>query len=237
MRRLLALVLLGGLAGCQTPQVGPGSVDWVAQDDRAVWLGDPGWDDAMRFVRFADIWQREDYGFFDRDGVTAEVVFLAADRRNPVALDFRMATEEALRTFSALASASLDWSPAEAVPGWRRQLFYRTFAWAEANRVCVGFAGAWDLIFEDPEQRPRHAMFGYLCNPPGIALVPKDVERLVRGIRVRPLAAWRGKVPEIRLDDPAALAFARGEAERGNGSFPFGLARSYVVGNGRSGIK
>jgi len=237
MRRLPTLLLMAGLAGCQAQPVAPGTVGWVAPEDRAIWLGDPARDEAMRFVRFADIWQREDYGFLDRDGVTSEIVFLAADRRNTVALDFQMATEEALGTFPALASASLDWGPAEAVPGWRREMFYRCFTRGDQNRACVGFAGGWNHINEDREQRPRHAVFGYVCNPPGVALTPEDAEAFARRIRVRPPAAWGGAATENPSDQQTALAFARGTAEQGNPSFPFRLARFYVVGNGRSGFK
>ena len=237
LRRLFTLLLPALVCACQAPPVETGSVDWVAPQDRAVWLGDPAGDQAMQFVRFADIWQREDYGYVDRDGVTAELVFLTADRRNTVALEFQMATEEALRTFPAIASASLDWGPAEAVPGWGRELFYRRFMRQGANRACMGFAGGWDHITEDKQRRPRHAVFGYICNPAGAALTQSDAEALARRIRVRPPAAWRSVAPGNRPDQPTALAFARGTAERGNPSFPFRLARFYVVGNGRSGFQ
>jgi len=237
LRPLLPLLLIAGLAACQAPDPSPGQIDWVAPEDRAVWLGAPVAPDGLRFVRFGDIWQREDYGFYDKEGVTAEVVFLSADRRNTVALDFRMVTRDSVETFAALAAVTARWDPAQPVPGWRRQLFYRTFTRTAPDRACVGFAGAWDLVVEDPEQRPRNALFGYVCNPPGKPMSPSDAAAIVQGIRVEPAAAWRGRGAADRPDNPEALSFARGTVERGNGDFPFRLARFYVVGNGRNGFQ
>ena len=189
----------------------------------------------MRFVRFADIWQREDYGYLDRDGVTSEVVFLTADRGNTVVLEFTMASEAALRTFSGLASAKIEWDPAEAIPRWRRELFYRRFVRTDTNRACMGFAGTWDHVTEDRRQRPRHGLFGYVCLPPGVPLSSADALALSRRIRVKPQAAW-GTTLESRPEHAEALAFARGGVEQGNPSFPFRRARFYVVGNGRGGF-
>ncbi len=190
----------------------------------------------MRFVRFVDDWQIEEYGIFERDGVTAEVVFLAANPRTTVALDFRLATRDAMETFSVFSGPLDSWAPAEAVPGWRRQLFYRSFAVATSGRACVGFSGSWDTITEDPEKRPRNALFGYVCNPPNVAMGPDEALAIVSAIRVDAAAAWLSARRQDRSGGSAALAFARGTAGQGNPSFPFRLARFYVVGNGRSGF-
>lgn len=214
----------------------PGAVQPLEPAARAVRFGGPVPDHAMQFVRFGDIWQREDYGFVDRDGVTAEVVLLSADAGNTVALDYRLTTETALGTFTRIAAVPVTWEPAEPVPGWSRRLFYRRFALADPDPSCVGFAGSWGVITEDPEQRPRHAMFGYVCMPLTTPLTQEEAEAIVRAIRVDTAAAWR---PNGAADGAGADGQETGlhyKVEQQNSSFPLRLARFYVVGNGRSGF-
>ena len=85
--------------------------------------------------------------------------------------------------------------------------------------------------------RPRNALFGYVCNPPGEPMTPADALAIVRNIRVDPSAAWAAVRQQDWSGDAGALSLARGSDDRGNPAFPFRLARFYVVGNGRGGFE
>ena len=96
--------------------------------------------------------------------------------------------------------------------------FRRQAQGSGTTRHCVAFVRTWDIPFEQPEQLPSRAYFGYHCAAPGQSLSGKAARTYVKQITTA-----KHKLQPVRYGDqvpnkPGALARARGTS----GNTPYG---------------
>lgn len=216
---------LAALAGCAVPGgYGAGLVGRPPEGSAEATVPDAR---TLERVRFADVWQAEEYLRFDREGSAGELVLLAADPDQDVALDNPYDPARAIRLFRHNAGAG-DPGPAGRVDRLDARIFWRPYAIPAAREACATFGADWWTVGDDPEKRPRYATLGYVCGarngPLPEALVTDLLERLAFEPE-RAAVAARGLVASAE-----ALAAARGAAgdDHGVPAFPFRLARPYV---------
>ena len=241
----LALTVAGALGACAGPATEKGRVNWLGQDEhRIVVTAEPFSDAEAVRVGFADPWQTEEYAFLKTGGRQLELVFAEASTSFTVALDYQMPIRTMVPTWNANARRGLTWGPLGRFDWRPGTWFYRIYQPGKLRRPCVGFLVEWDQIHEDPDNRPRRVLFGYVCGIAGEALEDEDVRALIRGIAIRPRdgrSGWRRRapggpsLPDAGAQGLLAIAAAKGQGASmgsGNPRFPFAFARYYSESGG-----
>ncbi len=231
-----ALLISGALAGCQTTNATHPTVAWAGTDSAYVLFTAPAFKNTKsKHVVFTDIWQHEEYVLFEGDGAQAEIIYVAANERDTIALDYSYPVVPMVQTWNIARKHSIVWGEEGQTGAPLGAYFYRHFRLRDVGRDCVGFFTEWDLKDDDPQLRNGKALFGYYCEKPSLALNQKQVFGLldniwIRGItarydvRFQPVAPTGGPLAGRQ----GALAFAKhGTGTTGNANFPFDIASHY----------
>ena len=235
-RSVAVFLALGGLAACQTTGPTYPSVSWAGTDSAYVLFTAPAFKDSQsKHVVFTDMWQHEEYVLFEGDGAQAEIIYVAANERDTIALDYSYPVVPMVETWNIARKHPIVWGEKGQTGAPLGAYFYRQFQLSDVGRDCVGFFTEWDLKDDDPQLRNGKALFGYYCEKPGVRLSRNQVFGLldniwIRGItarydvRFQPVAPTGGAL----AGQQGALAFAKhGTGDTGNANFPFDIARHY----------
>jgi hypothetical protein len=240
--RLIAatLILVTAVAGCMTSNRIDSEVALVSPGEHRTVLTARGFKTTRPIrVKYADLWQTEEYALFKDDGRQCEIIYAEASKTFTVALDYQMPIKEMVATWNLNSGQNIDWGPLGRLDSRFGTWFYRTYEHSDRKRPCVGFMVEWDQIYEDPGGRPGKVLFGYFCGAVGETLEDQAVHALIRGFSVRmpgeSIGAEKSQSIHNIGSGKTAIAAARGHgpsAGSGNPGFPFMFARYYSMNNG-----
>lgn len=235
------LMITVALAGCQTNQTTYPTVAWAGSNSAYVLFTAPAFKNTpSKHVVFTDIWQHEEYVLFEGDGAQAEIIYVAANERDSIALDYNYPVVPMVQTWNIANKHPIVWGQEGQTGAPLGAYFYRHFRLSDVGRDCVGFFIEWDLKDDDPQLRNGKALFGYYCEKPGVSLNQTQVFTLLDNIWIRGITA-RNDVrfqPVAPTSGPlagrqGALAFAKqGTGDTGNANFPFDIASHYQDAEG-----
>jgi len=233
---LAALMFSAALTGCQTTGATYPTISWAGTESAYVQFTATAFENTpSKHVVFTDVWQHEEYVLFEGGGAQAEIIYVAANERDTIALDYSYPVVPMVQTWNIARKHPIAWGEKGQTGAPLGAYFYRHFRLNDVGRDCVGFFTEWDLKDDDPQLRNGKALFGYYCEKPGIALSQKQVFGLldniwIRGItarydvRFQPVAPTGGPL----AGQQGALAFAKyGTGDTGNVNFPFDIASHY----------
>ena len=232
----ITILIAGFLAGGQTTGVYHPSVNWAGTNSAYVTVTAPAFKDKQsKHVVFTDSWQHEEYVLFEGKGAQAEIIYVAANERDTIALDYNLTVVPMVDTWNIARKHPISWGEEGQIGAPLGAFFYRHFRLTNTGRDCVGFFTEWDLKGNDPQLRYGKALFGYYCEKPSVKLNRAQVFGLldniwIRGITARlnvrfhPVAPTGGPL----AGQEGALAFAKhGNGVTGNTNFPFNFASYY----------
>jgi len=170
----------------------------------------------------------DEYHRLRHHGAVTEALYLEANG-NQTALNFSSFHLHSLTRSKWRfnhAPAQLTWHASHLAPtahgnGHAKLTYARFRRQAQGSgptRQCVAFVRTWDIPFEQPEQLPSRAYFGYHCAAPGQALSEQTARQYVKQIMTA-----KHKLKPVHYGDqvpnkPSDLAKARGTS----GNTPYG---------------
>ena len=233
---VVALLISSLITGCQTTEGGHPSVNWAGTKSAYVMVTAPAFKDTnSKHVVFTDIWQHEEYVLFEAKGAQAEIIYVAANERDTIALDFNLTLVPMVKTWNIAQKHPITWGEKGQIGAPLGAFFYRYFRLNDIGRDCVGFFTEWDLKGDDPQLSYGKVLFGYYCEKPGVKINQSQVFGLLDNIQIRgitsrynvrfhPVAPTSGPL----ASQEGALAFAKyGTGVTGNTNFPFNFASHY----------
>ena len=238
---VLTLLMSVALAGCQTTGGAAPSVNWASSNRAYVLFTAPAFKNTQsKHVIFTDVWQHEEYVLFEGDGAQAEIIYIAANEQDTIALDYNLRVVPMVQTWNIAQKHPIAWGEKGQTGAPLGAYFYRHFRLTDVDRDCVGFFTEWDLKDDDPQLRNGKALFGYYCDKPGVKLNKAQVFGLldniwIRGltarydVRFQPIAPTGGPL----AGQQGALTFAKhGTGDTGNANFPFDMADHFNDADG-----
>ncbi len=240
------LDLATGLAACSASEGDAGRVGWVASEDRRIAVEAAAFGGAEAVgVRYASMFQVEEYALFEAGGRQAELIYAAANKRRNMALQYDYSISAMVPTWRYNAGRVSSWGELGRLDAGSRTWFYRPYTLEGSRRPCFGFHLLREIALDDPQRRPREMVFGYYCGAEDETLSDDQTRSLIQsiGIRGRPPFERPGsradRVVTASVDGAPAgrgpLTVARGAAPLGAGNpeFPFKFARYYSSSSGK----
>lgn len=228
----LALLAMTGLSACQTG-AHYRTISW-AQDNNALIVNTlPEFANApSRHVVFTDRWQHEEYGLYQGGGAQSEIVLSLATERDDIVLNYELTVRRNIESWQfnrRHAIAYGERTTIGAIPFGEFDI--HTYRLTGVNRDCFGFSNEWDRRPEDLRNRISKVLFGYYCEPPGVALSAQKILDVTDALGVRGISAASrtrfAPAPNAQgsIVQTEALAFAQGTpAGTGNVNYPFDMA-------------
>ncbi|NKB59235.1 MAG: hypothetical protein GKS00_23170 [Alphaproteobacteria bacterium] len=230
------MLFSGALAGCTATSANYPNVAWAGSETAYVLFTAPAFKDtSSKHIVFTDMWQHEEYVLFQGNGAQAEIIYVAANERDTIALDYNLPVVPMVKTWNIANAHPVVWGEKGQTGAPLGAYFYQHFRLSDVGRDCVGFFTEWDLKDDDPQLRNGKVVFGYYCEKPGVILTQAGIFNLLDNIWIRGITARFdtrfspvAPVGSAGRKDLVALAFAqRGSGNTGNANFPFDMADFY----------
>ena len=205
----------------------------------------------VKRIQYTENEQRIDYALFKGNGAQGEFIFMDKPYTLNVSFNFPFTIRDKVETWNFSKGRAAEWEPAVQIRTKLGFIFYRPYRLPGLNRACFGMSGEWDIAPGDPKLQYTRLMFGYYCQPPGVAMDNKKMLSLIDNIGLKGVTRRDVKFSDNVLNfhrDVAenfsgpraasrALNVAQGggpEASAGIGEFPFNYAEYYNLGDGEN---
>lgn len=197
-------------------------------------------------VSFQDMTEFEEYTLFRSERGQSEILFVEVPERRTFnyVLDFNKLVSSTVPMWRFNQNTELSFQPSRSITNRLGDFWMREYTQTGNGRACVGFVGAWDLNFSDPQIRPTKALFGYYCRPRGVELTSEDAENFIKSIDIRGIsipmrvesayALTKDTAAPTRAEQVASLVKAQDGVAGGISglpAFPLLIARSFPIGD------
>jgi len=180
----------------------------------------------LKRIQYTDNEQRIDYTLYKGNGAQGEFIFMDRPYMLAVSFNFPFTIRDKVETWNFSKGQAADWDRAVHMYTKLGQIFYRPYRLTGVNRACFGMSGEWDVDSADPKLQPTRIMFGYYCQPPGVALDNKKMLSLIDSIGLKGVTQRN-----VRYSDNV-LHFHRDVAENFSGPQDSRRAMSMAQGGG-----
>jgi len=231
------------------PLPGPRAVDLPLDSGLIVFASEHVGKTPVKRIQYTDNEQRIDYALFKGNGAQGEFIFMDKPYALNVSFNFPFTIRDKVETWNFSKGQAAEWEPAVQIHtklGW---IFYRPYRLTGLNQACFGMAGEWDIAPGDPKLQYTRIMFGYYCQPPGVALEREKMRALIDNIGLKGVTQrnviFSDNVLHFHRDvaenfsgpqaGRRAMSVAQGGgpgASAGIGEFPFNYAEYYNLGDG-----
>jgi len=227
---------------------GPRTVDLPLDSGLIVFASEHVGKTPVKRIQYTDNEQRIDYALFKGNGAQGEFIFMDKPYMLAVSFNFPFTIRDKVETWNFSKGQAAEWETAVRIYTKLGFIHYRPYRLTGLNRACFGMSGEWDIAPGDPRLQYTRVMFGYYCQPPGVALEHEKMMSLIDNIGLKGVTQQDVKFSDNVLHfhrDVAenfsgpqagrrAMSVAQGGgpgASAGIGEFPFNYAEYYTVGD------